>query len=119
MFVLLLLVRDVRDPRGVWRAFSPVQSYDGSGCSSVCSCGGKERRVFRAFKQWNNVVRDQLRNEMGFRLSIGEESQAVPVRVMAGFAAAFEPVIEQIPPGLWRFLLRLLPSKTPLRDWIH
>src|SRR6478672_3034419 len=66
-----------------------------------------ERRVFRAFKQWNNVVRDQLRNEMGFRLSIREESQAVPVRVIAGFPAAFQPVIEQIPPGLWRFLLRL------------
>lgn len=66
-----------------------------------------ERRVFRSFKQWNNVIRDQLRNEMGFRLSIGEESQAVPVRVMAGFPAAFQPVIEQIPPGLWRFLLRL------------
>src|SRR5664279_2807833 len=66
-----------------------------------------ERRVFRTFKQWNNVVRDQLRNEMGFRLSIGEESQAVPVRVMAGFPAAFQPVIDQIPPAVWRFLLRL------------
>lgn len=66
-----------------------------------------ERRVFRAFKQWNNVVRDQLRNEMGFRLSIGDESQSVPVRVMAGYPAAFQPVLEQVSPDVWRFLLRL------------
>lgn len=66
-----------------------------------------QQRVFRSFRQWNNVLRDQLRNEMGFRLSIGEESQAVPVRVMAGFPAPFQGVVEEVPPGLWRFLLRL------------
>jgi hypothetical protein len=66
-----------------------------------------ERRVSRSFRQWNNVLRDQLRNEMGLRLSIGEETQAVPVRVVPGFPAPFQNVFEDIPPGLWRFLLRL------------
>jgi hypothetical protein len=66
-----------------------------------------ERRVSRSFRQWNNVLRDQLRNEMGLRLSIGDETQAVPVRVVPGFPAPFQNVFDGIPPGLWRFLLRL------------
>jgi hypothetical protein len=44
---------------------------------------------------------------MGLRLSIGDETQAVPVRVVPGFPAPFHNVFERIPPGLWRFLLRL------------
>jgi hypothetical protein len=66
-----------------------------------------ERRVSRSFRQWNNVLRDQPRNEMGLRLSIGDETQAVPARVVPGFPAPFRDVLEGIPPGLWRFLLRL------------
>jgi hypothetical protein len=66
-----------------------------------------ERRVSRSFRQWNNVLRDQLRNEMGLRLSIGDETQAVPVRIVPGFPAPLQNVLEGIPPGLWRFLLRL------------
>ena len=66
-----------------------------------------ERRVSRSFRQWNNVLRDQLRNEMGLRLSIGDETQAVPVRIIPGFPAPLQNVLEAIPPGLWRFLLRL------------
>lgn len=63
-----------------------------------------ERLVSRLFRQWNNVLRDQLRNEMGLRLSIGDETQAVPDRI-AGFPAPLQNVLEGIPPGLWRFLL--------------
>jgi len=44
---------------------------------------------------------------MGLRLSIGDETQAVPARVVPGFPAPFRDVLEGIPPGLWRFLLRL------------
>jgi hypothetical protein len=44
---------------------------------------------------------------MGLRLSIGDETQAVPVRVVPGFPAPFQNVFEGILPGLWRFLLRL------------
>ena len=66
-----------------------------------------ERRVSRSFRQWNNVLRDQLRNEMGLRLSVGDDSQAVPVRVVPGFPTPFHNVLEGISPGVWRFLLRL------------
>jgi hypothetical protein len=66
-----------------------------------------EQKIARAFRQWNNVIRDLLRNEMGLRLSIGDEAQAVPVRVEPGLPAPFQSVVEQIPPALWRFLLRL------------
>ena len=55
-----------------------------------------ERRVSRSFRQWNNVLRDQLRNEMGLRLSIGDETQAVPVRIVPGFPAPFQNVLEGI-----------------------
>jgi len=44
---------------------------------------------------------------MGLRLSIGDATQAVPVRVVPGFPAPFQNVLDCIPPGLWRFLLRL------------
>ena len=64
-----------------------------------------ERRVSRSFRQWNNVLRDQLRDEMGLRLSVGDESQAVPVRVVPGFPTPFQNVLEGIPPGVWRFLI--------------
>ena len=74
-----------------------------------------ERRVSRSFRQWNNVLRDQLRNEMGLRLSIGDETQAVPVRVVPGFPTPFQNVFEGIPPGLWRFLLRLPALEATVR----
>jgi hypothetical protein len=66
-----------------------------------------ESRVLRSFRQWNNVVRDQLRNEMGLRLSIGDEAQAIPVRVAPGIPGPLRDVIEAIPISLWRFLLEL------------
>jgi hypothetical protein len=66
-----------------------------------------EQRVNRAFRQWNNVIRDLLRSEMGLRLSIGQETQAVAVRVESGLPVPFRSIVEQIPPHLWRFLLRL------------
>jgi hypothetical protein len=34
--------------------------------------------------QWNNVIRDHLRNEIGLRLTVGDEAQAVPLRVVDG-----------------------------------
>ena len=33
-------------------------------------------KVRRTLKQWNNVIRDHLRNEMGLRLTVGDEAQA-------------------------------------------
>src|SRR6266436_4740434 len=35
-------------------------------------------------KQWNNAVRDHLRTETALRLSVGDETQSVPVKVVEG-----------------------------------
>jgi hypothetical protein len=37
--------------------------------------------VERAFRQWNNVVRDHLRTETDLRLTVGDDAQAVPVHI--------------------------------------
>jgi len=66
-----------------------------------------EQRITRTFRQSNIVIRDLLRSEMGLRLSIGDETQAVPVRTEAGLPIPFRDIVEQVPPSLWRFLLRL------------
>src|SRR2546423_7147227 len=41
-------------------------------------------KVRRTLKQWNNVIRDHLRNEMGLRLTVGDEAQSIPIRVVDG-----------------------------------
>jgi hypothetical protein len=66
-----------------------------------------EQKITRVFRQWNNVLRDLLRNEMGLRLAIGGEAQAVPVKVVPGLPMPFRSIVDEIPPDLWRFLLRL------------
>lgn len=43
-----------------------------------------EERVTRTFKTWNLIVRDQLRNETGLRLSHGDQQVSVPVRIEPG-----------------------------------
>ncbi|CAG1022038.1 hypothetical protein MTYM_01444 [Methylococcales bacterium] len=46
-----------------------------------------EERVTRTFRTWNLIVRDQLRNETGFRLTHGEQQVNVPVRIVPGIPA--------------------------------
>ncbi len=36
-------------------------------------------QVHRAFRQWNLIVRDYMRNETGLRLTVGDDRQGVPV----------------------------------------
>lgn len=43
-----------------------------------------DKQVARAVKTWNKVVRDQLRDEMGFRLSSGKRQVTAPVVVADG-----------------------------------
>lgn len=52
--------------------------------------------VERAVKQWNNIIRDHMRSETGFRLSIGGDSQSVPVRVTAGLPLPFANVLDHL-----------------------
>ena len=61
--------------------------------------------VERAFKKWNNVIRDCLRAETAFRLTVGEDTQAVPVRVQDGLPAPFAEVLRQFDPREWDLLL--------------
>jgi len=64
-----------------------------------------EDDVERAFRQWNNVVRDHLRTETGLRLTIGNETQAVPVRIEDGLPDAFAQAIESSDEGTWALLM--------------
>jgi len=50
-------------------------------------------KVERTFKQWNLIIRDYLRNETALRLSVGDDTQNVPVRIVAGFPRPFEDII--------------------------
>jgi len=54
-------------------------------------------RVDRTFKQWNLIIRDYLRAETGFRLSVGDEQQAVPVRIVAGLPGPLMALLQSIP----------------------
>jgi hypothetical protein len=66
---------------------------------------GLKGRVDRAFKQWNNILRDYLRNETGLRLTVGDEGQAVPVRIDDGLPGPFAKVIEDLDQIDWQLLL--------------
>jgi hypothetical protein len=64
-------------------------------------------RVDRAFGQWNNVLRDYLRNETGLRLSVGDDKRAVPVRIDDGLPLPFQQVMDEFPnPEIWRLQLQ-------------
>lgn len=64
-------------------------------------------KVRRTLKQWNNVIRDHLRTEMGLRLTVGDEAQAVPLRVIDGMPASFGDLLSSLDPAIWGFLLRI------------
>jgi hypothetical protein len=66
-----------------------------------------EERVNRAFRQWNQVLRDYLRTEMAFRLTIGEDAQAVPLRIVPGLPAPLRGVVRKLDETTLRLLLRL------------
>lgn len=63
-------------------------------------------QVDQAFRQWNGIVRDQLRNEMGLRLSIGTESQSVPVRILDGIPRPLAESLSAFPDWEWMMLHR-------------
>src|SRR5690242_9640091 len=55
-----------------------------------------EERVKRAFRQWNQVLRDYLRTEMAFRLTVGDDAQAVPLRIVPGLPAPLRGVVRAL-----------------------
>jgi hypothetical protein len=52
-----------------------------------------QERVEWAFKQWNPILRDYMRNDTALRLSVGTESQAVAVRITDGMPSPLLNVI--------------------------
>jgi hypothetical protein len=63
-------------------------------------------QVEQAFRQWNGIVRDQLRNEMGLRLSVGGEVQSVPVRIVDGLPKPLAVALGEFPNWEWVMLHR-------------
>lgn len=90
---------------------------------------GTRDSVERAFRQWNGIVRECIRTETALRLTVGNEAQAVPVRVvddlprpLAEILADFDrlewlllnrPVIESAARGT-RFLEKHMSQATSL-----
>lgn len=63
------------------------------------------QKVERTFRQWNLIIRDYLRNETGLRLSVGDDNQSVPVRIVSGLPKPFEDLIAHNSPSLLMILL--------------
>src|SRR5688572_6399269 len=67
-----------------------------------------EERTGRAVKQFNNVVREHIRNETGLRLSDEKGKGSVPVSVVDGFPIALAQLIDRHQDQtLWRLILAL------------
>ena len=65
-----------------------------------------EERVSRAFKQSNQIIREQIRNLTGLKLSDGDGARSIPVRVVDGFPIQFAELIDSnADPVLWRLIL--------------
>lgn len=65
-----------------------------------------EERVKRAFKQWNQIVRDHIRNETALKLADGEGRQSVQVKVENGFPVSLAELIDgRHDPVLWRLII--------------
>jgi hypothetical protein len=74
-----------------------------------------EQRVNRSFKQWNQVVRDHIRNKTGLKLSDGDSRFAIPVRVVRGFPITLAQLIDQYrDPVMWWLIIGhlILPRST-------
>lgn len=65
---------------------------------------GLEDRVFRTYKQWNSVLREIIRVETGLRLSIGDDSRAVPVRLASTMPPPLLSVLEKWAPVAWAII---------------
>jgi len=65
-----------------------------------------EERVTRAFKQWNQIVREHIRNETALRLMDGDGRNSIQVRVVEGFPIPLARLIDSYgDPVLWRIIV--------------
>lgn len=65
-----------------------------------------ERRVVRAYRQWNTILREQLRTETGLRLTVGDDHRAVPVKIVPGLPQRLDDLVSEIDdPNVWEVIL--------------
>ena len=65
-----------------------------------------EERVTRAFRQWNQIIRDHIRSETALRLADGDGRNSVNVRIVEGFPVGFAKLIDNYrDPMLWRLIV--------------
>lgn len=65
-----------------------------------------EERVSRAFKQWNQIIREHIRSATGLKLSDGDSTRSIPVKVADGFPVKLARLIDQnADPVLWRLII--------------
>lgn len=53
-------------------------------------------RIERAVKQWNQSIREQLRNETGLRFTLEKRTVQIPVTVTDGLPKPLQPVLAEI-----------------------
>jgi hypothetical protein len=65
-----------------------------------------EERVTRAFKQWNQIIREHIRNETALKLTDGDARQAIQVRIVRGFPTSLATLIDRYnDPVLWWLII--------------
>ncbi len=65
-----------------------------------------EERVCRSFRQWNQIVRDHIRNETALKLADGDGRLSIPVKIVDGFPETLARLINEYDdPVLWRLVV--------------
>jgi len=65
-----------------------------------------EERVTHAFKQWNQILREHIRNETALKLTDGDTRHAIQVRIVKGFPTSLATLIDRYDdPVLWWLIL--------------
>jgi hypothetical protein len=67
---------------------------------------GTRDAVESAYRRWNSVIRDALRIETALRLSVGEDIQSVPVKIVDGMPAPFAEALRGLEGLEWLLLNR-------------
>ena len=67
---------------------------------------GARRQVEQSVRQWNSILRDQVRTETALRLSVGTQTQAVPVRICDGLPRPFAERLVDFADSEWLILNR-------------
>jgi hypothetical protein len=65
-----------------------------------------ENEVKRAVRKWNQLIREQLRNETGLRFQVGSTRDNIPIKVSDGYPPDFKKIIDNIKfPELWELIV--------------